>query len=172
MADCAEKGDIRAVKRRLVEATVQREVDCTHCGVRMTSSASADGGAYYSCPRCRGTYASFYGEVFDRAAGARRARESLDEDRDPRFEQVKRRLEAFLRRLDEQDPWYVLGVPPGASLEEARGRYRELALQHHPDRGGDEAQMRRFTRAYDAIRRRLAHGKLRRPSPTPALEEG
>ncbi|AKU89800.1 hypothetical protein AKJ08_0187 [Vulgatibacter incomptus] len=72
--------------------------------------------------------------------------------REARFQQAKSRLEAFLRRLDEDDPWFVLGVPPGASLETVRARFRELALRHHPDRGGDPVQMQRITRAFDTIR--------------------
>ena len=47
-------------------------VECTHCHVEMTSR-SAGGGTmrYYSCPRCKRTYSSFYDEVFKMGAGAR-----------------------------------------------------------------------------------------------------
>lgn len=86
------------------------------------------------------------------------------------FEEVKRRLEAWLRRLDEQDPWFVLGVHPGADLDEVRARYRELALEHHPDRGGDPVQMRRILHAWDQIRMRLATGRLPHRAATPARE--
>lgn len=145
----------RAARTATAEAST---VECTHCGLAMTSSACADGGAYYSCPRCARTYASSYGEVFRKAAGARTTAPK-QEAGDPRFDEVKRRLEAWLRRLDEQDPWFVLGVAPGAGLEAARTRYRELALQHHPDRGGNPEEMQRITRAYDEIRTRVASGR-------------
>jgi len=36
------------------------------------------------------------------------------------------------RRSD--DPYQILGVSPGASMEEIRSRYRDLLLQYHPDR--------------------------------------
>jgi hypothetical protein len=47
-------------------------------------------------------------------------------------------------------PWYqVLGVDreaPGYLIEEARDR---LALQHHPDRGGEHDRMAQINRAFD-----------------------
>jgi len=137
-------------------------LECTHCGSRMSSTAAADGGAYYRCPRCDRTYASCYPEVIDRAAGARRPASEASTRPDPRFDEVKRRLEAWLRRLDEQDPYFVLGVRPGATMEQVRARYRELALVHHPDRGGDANRMRRILRAYDQIRVLLATGRAPR----------
>jgi hypothetical protein len=133
--------------------------ECTHCGSRMSSTPAADGGAYYACPRCARTYSSAYPEVIRRAAGARRPASEASTRRDEGFAEVKARLEAWLRRLDEQDPYFVLGVKPGASLDEVRSRYRELALEHHPDRGGEANQMRRILRAYDQIRVLLATGR-------------
>jgi DnaJ like chaperone protein len=35
---------------------------------------------------------------------------------------------------EHPDPWDVLGVPPGASLEEARAAWRRLVRETHPDR--------------------------------------
>lgn len=140
----------------------------------MGSTASADGGKYYSCPRCARTYASAYPEVFRKSAGARPAARAPSTAADQRFVEVKARLEAWLRRLDEQDPWFVLGVAPGTELEKVRARFRELALVHHPDRGGDAAQMRRITRAYDACRVQISTGRIatgaeRRRIAAPAL---
>ena len=34
----------------------------------------------------------------------------------------------------EGDPYVILGVPPGAPLEEVRAAYRRLVKEHHPDR--------------------------------------
>lgn len=37
------------------------------------------------------------------------------------------------------------------SLQEVRQRYKELALQHHPDRGGDNATMQQINLQYEKI---------------------
>jgi hypothetical protein len=49
------------------------------------------------------------------------------------------------------DPFSVLGVEPGASVEELRAARRRLAKEVHPDHaGGDNEAMRRLNRAFDA----------------------
>jgi curved DNA-binding protein CbpA len=47
----------------------------------------------------------------------------------------------------------VLGLHRGATVEEIKARFRELALQHHPDRGGDAAAFQRVKDAYDSALR-------------------
>jgi curved DNA-binding protein CbpA len=47
----------------------------------------------------------------------------------------------------------VLGVSPLDSPEAVRTRYRELALERHPDRGGSEEKMRELNDAYERILR-------------------
>lgn len=47
-----------------------------------------------------------------------------------------------------QDPFAVLGIAPGSSSEEIRSRFRELAMLHHPDRGGDATRMATLVAAY------------------------
>lgn len=51
------------------------------------------------------------------------------------------------------DPRQVLGFPPQVRLTAAmvRQRRRELAAQHHPDRGGDTERMQAINRAADAL---------------------
>lgn len=49
------------------------------------------------------------------------------------------------------NPYKVLGLGPGASEEEVKQAYRKLAMKHHPDRGGDEAEFKRIKQAYEAI---------------------
>ncbi|MFL5273807.1 MAG: hypothetical protein ACJ79E_17250 [Anaeromyxobacteraceae bacterium] len=49
------------------------DVECTHCGVLMTSWSPAGGSVrYWQCPFCNRTHSSLYSEVFRRGAGARR----------------------------------------------------------------------------------------------------
>ncbi len=48
------------------------DVECTHCGVVMTSwTAPGSQVRYYQCPFCARTHSSLYGEVFRHGAGAR-----------------------------------------------------------------------------------------------------
>lgn len=46
--------------------------------------------------------------------------------------------------------WSILGIDPGAPPEAIKRRYRELATEHHPDRGGDPAAFTLVTKAYAA----------------------
>jgi curved DNA-binding protein CbpA len=45
----------------------------------------------------------------------------------------------------------VLGLPPGATRQQIKRRYRALAKQHHPDRGGDQREMKRIIAAYELL---------------------
>lgn len=49
------------------------------------------------------------------------------------------------------DYYSTLGVPRGASEEEIKRAYRKLAMQHHPDRGGDQTQFQQIQEAYDTL---------------------
>lgn len=44
--------------------------------------------------------------------------------------------------------WEVLGLNHGAYTGEVQARFRELAREHHPDRGGDAARFAEITAAY------------------------
>lgn len=44
--------------------------------------------------------------------------------------------------------WEVLGLNHGAYTGEVQARFRELAREHHPDRGGDVARFAEITAAY------------------------
>lgn len=50
------------------------------------------------------------------------------------------------------DPYQILGVAPGCSESELKSAYKKAAMQHHPDRGGDEEQFKRVTEAYEIIK--------------------
>ena len=51
--------------------------------------------------------------------------------------------------LERQQALRVLGLPPNATPQQIKRRYRTLAKQHHPDRGGDRQQMQRIIAAYE-----------------------
>jgi len=54
-------------------------------------------------------------------------------------------------RVPADDLYEVLGVSPAATTAELRRAYRQLALQHHPDRAGPESAPR-FARIAEAYR--------------------
>ena len=57
------------------------------------------------------------------------------------------------------DPFAVLGIEFGASLEEIRSARRRLARDLHPDHGGSEEAMKSLNAAFDAA---VAHATGRR----------
>lgn len=134
------------------------EVECTHCGIRMTTHlGSGQRVRYFRCASCHRWVSSVYTEVFKADAKVRTHR-IADGRREEQFEEVKDRLERWLRALDDQDPYRTLGVSPLDSAEDVRARYKELALENHPDRGGSEAKMRELNLAYE----RVLHHRERR----------
>ncbi len=53
--------------------------------------------------------------------------------------------------LERQQALSVLGLPPNATRQQIKRRYRALAKKHHPDRGGDQQQMQRIIAAYELL---------------------
>lgn len=49
------------------------------------------------------------------------------------------------------DYYNTLGVPRTASPEEIKKAYRKLAMEHHPDKGGDVAKFQEITTAYETL---------------------
>jgi hypothetical protein len=141
------------------------EVECTHCGVRMTGHAGPR-VKYFRCGSCHRWVSSTYTDVFRADAKMRTHPVREKTEADERFLAVKDRLEAWLAALDEQDPYRLLGVSPLDPPEVVRARFRELALERHPDRGGSEAKMRELNVAYEKI---LRHRQRKRIE---ALESG
>ena len=45
----------------------------------------------------------------------------------------------------------ALGVKPDASQDEIKKVYRKLAVQHHPDKGGDPERFKKITEAYTVL---------------------
>ena len=52
------------------------------------------------------------------------------------------------------DPYRVLGVPPGVSDEQLHDAYRRLVKLHHPDRGGSAERFKDIQQAYEELRNR------------------
>ena len=50
-----------------------------------------------------------------------------------------------------EDFYKVLGVNENASQDEIKKAYRKLAVEHHPDKGGDENTFKKISEAYDTI---------------------
>ena len=51
------------------------------------------------------------------------------------------------------NPFDVVGVASGASLEEIKAAFRSRALTLHPDKGGDPEKFRRLQEAYEILKR-------------------
>ncbi|HZH78957.1 MAG TPA: J domain-containing protein, partial [Archangium sp.] len=87
------------------------EVECTHCGVRMTCSAGPR-VKYFRCGSCHRWVSSVYTDIFKADAKMRTHPVKEKTEADERFIAVKDRLEQWLAALDDQDPYRVLGVSP------------------------------------------------------------
>jgi len=64
------------------------------------------------------------------------------------------------RQPAPRSAWATLQLEPGASLAEVRRAFRQLALETHPDHGGDAA---RFREVQDAYKRLVGKLTARRP---------
>lgn len=49
------------------------------------------------------------------------------------------------------DHYNTLGVPREASQEDIKKAYRKLAMEHHPDKGGDVSKFQEITNAYEIL---------------------
>ena len=49
------------------------------------------------------------------------------------------------------DPYKTLGIKKDASQDEIKKAFRERALKHHPDKGGDEEKFKQINEAYSMI---------------------
>lgn len=152
------------------------EVECTHCGIRMTAQPGIySKEKYFRCSSCRRWISSTYSDVLKADAKVRTYPVKEAATQDQTFEGVKDRLERWLAQIEDQDPYRLLGVSPLDSPDAIRARFRELALERHPDRGGSAEGMRELNAAYERILRhrqnkraeRLAAGANGQPSALP-----
>ena len=52
---------------------------------------------------------------------------------------------------NKRDYYDVLGVGKSASADEIKKAFRRLAIEHHPDRGGDETKFKEINEAYEVL---------------------
>ncbi len=69
------------------------------------------------------------------------------------------------------DPFEMLGLSPNASIEQVRAARRALALQAHPDRGGDAARMTEINVAYESAIGAIAERRTSGPPRDEAVPE-
>lgn len=54
--------------------------------------------------------------------------------------------------MAKRDYYEVLGVSKDASADEIKKAFRRAAVEHHPDRGGDEAKFKEINEAYEVLK--------------------
>ncbi len=54
--------------------------------------------------------------------------------------------------MAKRDYYEVLGVAKSASADEVKKAFRKAAIEHHPDRGGDEAKFKELNEAYEVLK--------------------
>ncbi|HEX8474721.1 MAG TPA: DnaJ domain-containing protein [Pyrinomonadaceae bacterium] len=73
-----------------------------------------------------------------------------------------------MSRTEEHKDYYsILGAAEDAPPDEIERRYKRLAVKHHPDRGGDEEEMKNINEAYGVLgnaEARNAYDAIRRPN--------
>lgn len=53
--------------------------------------------------------------------------------------------------MSKRDYYEVLGVGKQASADEIKKAFRKAAVEHHPDKGGDEAKFKELNEAYEVL---------------------
>lgn len=54
--------------------------------------------------------------------------------------------------MAKRDYYEVLGLSKGASADEIKKAFRKAAIEHHPDRGGDETKFKEINEAYEVLK--------------------
>ncbi len=54
--------------------------------------------------------------------------------------------------MAQRDYYEILGVSKDASADEIKKSFRRAAIEHHPDRGGDEAKFKEINEAYEILK--------------------
>lgn len=70
------------------------------------------------------------------------------------------KVSQFEKEFNEYNPYDVLKIDSGASDGEIKKAYRTLSKKLHPDRGGDEKEFIKVTKAYQALTDPIAKANL------------
>lgn len=62
--------------------------------------------------------------------------------------------------MDIDNAFKILGLNSSSAIEEVESAYKELALEKHPDKGGDPAEMAELSEARDVLREYLSSKSL------------
>jgi molecular chaperone DnaJ len=54
--------------------------------------------------------------------------------------------------MAQRDYYEILGIGKDASADEIKKAFRKAAIEHHPDRGGDEAKFKELNEAYEVLK--------------------
>ncbi len=54
--------------------------------------------------------------------------------------------------MSKRDYYEVLGIGKDASADEIKKAFRKAAIEHHPDKGGDEAKFKEINEAYEVLK--------------------
>lgn len=68
---------------------------------------------------------------------------------------LDRAFTGFIALPAPEQPFQVLGVKADATREDVKRAHSRLAMEHHPDRGGDPGTMARINAARDAMLERI-----------------
>jgi hypothetical protein len=104
---------------------MESPVECTQCGVLMTSwRAAGSPTRYYQCPFCKRTLCSAYDEVFERGALGRRVPAAAPEatPEDQRWRELKGRAARWFARVEADGVRHAptSAVPAMAAVARAR----------------------------------------------------
>ncbi len=67
-------------------------------------------------------------------------------------EMLDRAFNGFAALPAPENWWDVLGVKAHSSTEEIKNAYKQLAMKHHPDHGGDSKEFHRIQAAYETVK--------------------
>jgi hypothetical protein len=161
--------------------TIENEaLACRRCGEQLSvSRAEGSPVTYYRCNCCGMTVSS--ADLAALRAVARTIEDGTGTAQDDtEIDEWRRRLDAFNAHANQTDPFQRLGLPPDATLGEARERFHTLAMAQHPDRGGEAEALGAIVDAFDRVRDRFTERLMREQkssikksySPLPARPAG